>query len=217
MEFDYQWANLPCPQIEFSHDRVLEFLAFTNIPKQWFAGKHCLDAGCGNGRYTYALQQLGADVDSFDISEEAVKICGTINPNCWVGSILDLDDWVTGKYYDFILCWGVLHHLKDPKAGFDVLKRQVKKGGILHIMVYHTETEKFYYGLRRLFHCLKQENKLELCRVLATYTGSVHGWYDAMNPEYNHSFTPDQIKKWFDGFSNIRVITEVNININAVR
>ena len=94
-DFDYQWKNLLGKEVlddmekmfECNNDRVKEFLGLTGI-KPWYKkdsfikDKICLDAGCGPGRWTCALQKLNAaKVDSFDLSEEAVKRCKKINLN----------------------------------------------------------------------------------------------------------------------------------------
>ena len=80
-DFDYQWKNLMTPEalahhkskFECNDERVREFLKMTHI-KLWYKknslikNKICLDAGCGPGRWTCAMQRLGATrVDSFDI------------------------------------------------------------------------------------------------------------------------------------------------------
>jgi 2-polyprenyl-3-methyl-5-hydroxy-6-metoxy-1,4-benzoquinol methylase len=141
-EFDFQWANLPSANTEHTTARISEFLNLVELPPEWFNGKKCLDAGCGNGRWTYAMQMLRADVDSFDISPEAVEQCRKVNPKAEVKSIADLHP--TNNGYDFVLCWGVLHHLSDPVAGFWGVASQVAYGGTLHIMVYHKKTQKVY-------------------------------------------------------------------------
>ena len=103
--------------------------------KNFFYDKVCLDAGCGPGRWTYSMQQLGAkNVDSFDVSDEAVKRCMEINPDAYVGSIFDLKP---NPVYDFVLSWGVLHHNKNTREAFSKVASQVKKDGMLHIMVYN--------------------------------------------------------------------------------
>ena len=109
-------------------------------------GKICLDAGCGPGRWTYAIQQLGAKkVDSFDISAEAIKRCKQINPNAYVDNILELKP---NPVYDFVLSWGVLHHNKNTREGFRNVASQVKQGGMLHIMVYNKKYDHEYDGYR---------------------------------------------------------------------
>ncbi len=117
-EFDYQWKyTLEKEDLENEEDkfecnekRINEFLGqFKN--KSWsfrkpsFKGKICLDAGCGPGRWTCALQKLNASkVDSFDLSEEAIARCKKINPDAYVFNIMELKE---NKIYDFVLSWGV--------------------------------------------------------------------------------------------------------------
>src|SRR5207302_4663278 len=38
--------------------------------------------------------------------------------------------------FDFIVCYGVLHHLADPVAGLRALGRVLKPDGVIDIMVY---------------------------------------------------------------------------------
>ena len=86
-----------------------------------------MDVGCGNGRYTYAIQNLGADkVTSFDISSEGVSKCRQINPDAYVFNLMDL---VPNPIYDFVLCWGVLNHVEDPRKAFNIVASQVKNSG----------------------------------------------------------------------------------------
>jgi 2-polyprenyl-3-methyl-5-hydroxy-6-metoxy-1,4-benzoquinol methylase len=78
-EFDFQWRKLPSPYIEYTEKRVEEFLDLTRMPRGYFENKLCLDAGCGNGRWTYAMMRLGAKVVSFDVSSAAVEACRRVN------------------------------------------------------------------------------------------------------------------------------------------
>ena len=213
-EFDYQWKNLPSPLTEYTEQRVHEFLKFTGLYRGFLKGKKALDAGCGNGRYTFAMQWLGAHVTSIDVSPEAVKQCKeNVNLETKQMSIFDLE----GGEYDFILCWGVLHHTPDPRLGFGILKSNLCKGGTLHLMLYHNKTQKRYRKHRDTFKTLDEEGKLELCRKLAKKPEDIHGWYDALNPEFNHSYETEEIVKWYKdtGFKNIKVMNTSNINING--
>ena len=216
-DFDYQWKNLPSKFIEYNEDRVTEFLNFTGLDKNSLQGKLCLDAGCGNGRYSYAMQRLGAArVDSFDISPEAVAKCKQINPDARVSDIMSLKP---DPVYDFVLCWGVLNHVPAPRLAFSHVASQVKpQGGMLHIMVYHKDTQKPYDEGRKIWPNLSPEQRLKLCEEKASiYGGDIHGWYDAFNPSYNWSFHEKEPKKWFEeeGFRNIKLVTKRNINMNG--
>jgi hypothetical protein len=65
---------------------------------------------------------------------------------------------------------------------------------------------------------MTMEEKLSLCQEkVKTIGGTVHGWFDALNPKFNHSFTVPEVINWFeqDGFTNIKVTSKYNINING--
>ncbi|MFY9300885.1 MAG: class I SAM-dependent methyltransferase [Candidatus Nitrosotenuis sp.] len=239
-DFDEQWKNVMGKeyltynknQYEYNRKRVEEFLELTGI-KKWYErdsfikGRICLDAGCGPGRWTYAMQQLkAARVDSFDISEEAINRCRTVNLNAYVYDIMNLE---AKQEYDFVLSWGVLHHLEDTRMGFSKVASQVKKGGMLHIMVYNKENDRFYDGFRgpscvekhAFWEKLSFDEKVELCRKKAVELGGdIHGWFDAFNPKYNWSFSAHEVREWFEeeGFSDIKLrMVKQNINMNGVR
>ena len=147
-DFDYQWEfllgteslNNEEDKFQCTKKRVKEFLKLTGI-KPWYKkdsfikGKKCLDAGCGPGRFTCAMKLLGASkVDSFDISEQAIKRCKKINPDAYVFDIWDLKP---NPVYDFVLSWGVLHHTKNTETSFKYLTKFLSKGGHISIYVYN--------------------------------------------------------------------------------
>lgn len=234
MTFDFQWKKLSDPALGLNETRINEFLAFTALPRTFFRNKRCLDAGCGSGRWTWVMQKLGANVDSFDISEEAVARCREINPSAYISDLRRLE---RNPSYDFVLCWGVLHHLKDPEEGFRRIAGLVKPGGTLHIMVYHRDTQLQYERLRLLWRLVpSSELRLLLCRIMArTYRqrirrlfekvlgvkpgGTVHGWWDALSPRYNWSFSPQEIERWFkdEGFTEIELTQKYHINMRGRR
>ena len=237
-DFDYQWKNLLGKEalkdmeqmFECNNDRVKEFLGLTGI-KSWYKkdsfikDKICLDAGCGPGRWTCAMQKLGAKkVDSFDLSEEAVKRCKEINPNAYVFDIWDLKP---NPIYDFVLSWGVLHHTKNTRQAFSKVASQVKKGGMLHVMIYNKENDWAYEGFRgdtcvekhAYWMTLSDQEKIKLCEdMVKKYGGNIHLKFDALNPTYNWSHSSDEVESWFkeEGFSEIKLrMVKQNINMNG--
>jgi len=216
-EFDHQWSEIPSPAIELTQDRILELLKFTKLPPSYFKDKHCLDVGCGSGRFTWAMQQLGAKVSSFDISPKAIERCREINPGAYVQDIYNLEP---NPIHDFVLCWGVLHHLPTPEKGFQKLSTQVAQGGVLHIMVYHKDTQKIYEKGRTRWPSLSHDERIKLCQnMIKRHGGNLHGWWDAFNPTYNFSYTPKEVRSWFErqDFMEITVTQEKNINIRGVK
>ena len=216
-EFNYQWENIPSEAIEHTGERIKELLAFTQLPPSFFKNKICLDAGCGNGRYTYAMQQLGANVVSIDKSIKAIEECEKINPDSFQMDIMELDPV---NKYNFVLAWGVIHHMEDPLRAFKKLASQVKQGGMLHIMVYNKDHQKRYTPYRKIWKYLPIQAQLILCKILKVrYGGNVHGWFDALNPKFNWSFNEFQIRNWFisEGFFDLNMTRLYDINFQGTK
>jgi 2-polyprenyl-3-methyl-5-hydroxy-6-metoxy-1,4-benzoquinol methylase len=196
---------------------VKELLDYSRLSPSFFQGKACLDAGCGNGRFTYALQQLGAEVTSFDISQKAVEQCKTVSRQAYVYDVMNLRP---NPAFDFVLCWGVLHHLEKPREGFAKVASQVKPKGLLLVMVYHRDTQSVYEEGRRKWAGLTREQRIAMCNeMIAKHGGNLHGWWDAFNPRYNWSFEPKEIKQWFkeEGFKKVKLTKKYNINMRGER
>lgn len=215
-EFDFQWKNLPSPTIEYDDRRIEEFLNLTKLPRSFFLGKSCLDAGCGNGRWTWVMKKLGGKVRSFDVSPVAVETCRHVNENVYLSDIYALTE---NRVFDFVLSWGVLHHLPDPELGFRKVASQVRKGGTLHIMVYHKDTQEQYQEGRTRWSNLTPSKRLTYCKkMIRKYGGDLFGWWDALNPTYNYSYLPSEIEQWFrtNGFSDITLTQEFNVNMRGI-
>lgn len=238
-DFDEQWRDMMDEefltknknQYDFNKKRIKEFLQLTGIKPLFkkesrIKDKICLDAGCGPGRWTFAMMQLGAKrVDSIDVSSEACKKCKEINPNTSQRNILELEP---NPIYDFVLSWGVLHHTENTKLAFKKVASQVTKGGMLHVMIYNKDNDWAYDGFRgskclemhKKWNKMTFEEKIKLCKEkVKTSGGDVHGWFDAFNPKYNWSHSADEVKKWFEneGFSDIKLrMIKQNINMNGI-
>ncbi len=104
-----------------------------------------LDVGCGDGRHSLYLANLGFQVDAFDISENAIekinylKERNDLNINTYVCDVLEFDF----KYkYDLIIIHGVLQFIereKQPKI-IELLKNRTNKNGY-HIVALFTDEE----------------------------------------------------------------------------
>lgn len=239
-DFDHQWKKVLAEnsslenfnQYKCNEEQVKKFLTLTGMKSifkktSFFKGKKCLDVGCGPGRWTCAMQRLGAkNVDSFDLSPEAIEICRKINSKAYVFNLMNL---VPNLDYDFVLSWGVLHHTSDPRKAFAKVVSQVKKGGMLHVMLYDSKNDWFYDGFRgkdtesarRLWNSLSYDEKIKLCTEKSKEKGgNLHGWWDALNPEYNYSFSQDEVKQMFldEGFTKIKTgDIKNNINMNGIK
>jgi len=50
--------DLPSSKIEYTEERVKEFLKLAKLPPAFFREKLCSGVECGSGRYTYAMLNL---------------------------------------------------------------------------------------------------------------------------------------------------------------
>lgn len=108
-------------------------------------GKTCLDLGCGNGSFSFALIDAGAKyVHGIDYGEDSIKfamsICKTkkLESNCTfqVGNVYKLP--FEDDKFDFVIQNGVFHHLKDENSAIEEATRVLKAGGDFW---YYTEGE----------------------------------------------------------------------------
>ena len=125
-------------------DRLVGLLSpeYLRVPKDFFKGKECLDAGCGsNANATFSMLSHGAKkVYAFDLDKSILTVAPRmLRPyegryELKTGSVLDIP-YADGSF-DFVHCAGVLHHSTDIYKGLSELARVTKKGGTLFINVH---------------------------------------------------------------------------------
>ena len=137
-KFGWSWT-------EFSHDDAKyeeQFLGWIAPVKQQFVrDKVVLEGGCGKGRHSRRVAGWGArDIVAVDLSD-AVEVAfdstrGTPNAHIIQADIYQLP---LRRAFDYAFSVGVLHHLPDPRAGFESLVSKVKPGGHISAWVYGAE------------------------------------------------------------------------------
>lgn len=171
---------LKSQHLHFTPKLVEQWLAATKLPAEYFKGKVVLDAGCGSGRWAYALASLGAKVVAVDLTEEGVEItqqatAGFENVGVLQASIFHLP--FKPMSFDFVVSWGVLHHTPDTKAAFGRVVPLIKKGGCGYIMVYERHNPiKFVCTnlLRRILRKFPEERRYRFCRHLIIKNPILH-------------------------------------------
>ena len=154
---------------------VEQFLDDCRLPREFFRGIRALDAGCGSGRWTYALAELGADVVAFDLTAGGIEavhenLAGRANVSICQANLFQPP--FAGESFDFVMSWGVLHHTPDTKAGFLQLVPLVKPGGTLYVMVYERRNPVmfFFTNIVRFFmRRLPDERRYGACKRLIVH------------------------------------------------
>lgn len=148
------------------------------------AGKSCLDAGCGGGRFTLAMYKMGARrVVGVDLSPDAVADGARRRDGLGISSddvefvsnsLLELpQEW--SDCYDFVCSNGVLHHTTDPKHALSEVYRVVKPGGDAYIYVYGSGG--LHWGLvdwiREILHGIDEARVRDVLHLLDLPPGKI--------------------------------------------
>jgi SAM-dependent methyltransferase len=115
------------------------------VNPSFFEGKLVLEGGCGKGRHTrLAARWKAREVIAVDLSE-AVDVAFDATRNLPNAHILqaDLYHLPLKRAFDYAFAIGVLHHLPDPRGGFEALAAKVRPGGHLSAWVYGAENNEW--------------------------------------------------------------------------
>jgi SAM-dependent methyltransferase len=129
---------------EFIEPFAIRFERNSLDPSQIFAGKRCLDAGCGNGRGAIFVMSHGAAaVDCVDISatniESTARNLKSFGFSSFATHLSTLErlPFPDGTF-DFVWCNGVIMHAAQPDACLTELARVLKPGGQCWLYIYGT-------------------------------------------------------------------------------
>lgn len=231
--FDLQWRkskergeyNQFDPQ--YREKLVRYLLDDVMLPASYFWGIHALDAGCGVGRWTYAMVRLGARVTAIDYNDEAVTMTRDYFKDEPSVRVIQADLMrlpFRPASFDFILAWGVLHHTRDTRRAFDSLVPLVVPRGTFFVMVYERyNLPKLWFTdlVRRLAVRMDRERLYRVSEVLAWLCRyrviryslkplidvgySAEGNYDSFAKALNYHHTAEEVLSWFceAGFRDI--------------
>jgi SAM-dependent methyltransferase len=182
------------------------------FPLDYFRDKKCLDIGCGAGRWTRTLQELGGQVYSADVSEHALRSTRRFNPNTHRLDIFSIDQHPElVSAFDFTLCWGVVMCTHDPRLAFERIAATVAPGGSLYVMVYaptyHSSDEVREW--RRHYHrdLKTPEARIGFLDRISQDNLNKINYLDMLNTFYNWTIPENVVHDWFSGAGFVDVTT----------
>ena len=191
-----------------------------------FKGKAFLDAGSGSGLFSLAARNLGSRVYSFDYDPQSVKCASTLkelyyegdtNWQIETGSLLD-EEYIRnlGKF-DFVYCWGVLHHTGAMYEAMENISSNVKPDGWLCVALYNDQGifSKYWKFIKRqyvkyrwirpflivvhLLYPVGPSILIKVCRNKKMSRG-MSAWYDLLDWLGGYPFEtckPDEVLSFF--------------------
>lgn len=168
-----------------------------------------LEVGAGTGQLSnYLAIGTNNQIYALDPTFESIKLGKDFAGN---NSILNVnfvradifDDVFKPESIDVVWCSGVLHHTKDPKKGFEIISKYVKKEGTIIVGLYNRCGRLRTY-VRGCFFKIFGEKFLKifdpvLRKIESDDTRKINSWIrdQYIHPvESVHSF--DEVIKWFD-------------------
>lgn len=137
--FATSWNNLPDGSV-YTVEQIEDW--FSPIGKEDIEEKTVLELGCGNGSLLCHLPKWRPQyIEGVDLGDSISSCKKNINQTGFQGFKItqaDLIDFESDGF-DLVYSIGVLHHLKEPLAGFKAVLRNTKPGGKFHCWVYAEE------------------------------------------------------------------------------
>jgi 2-polyprenyl-3-methyl-5-hydroxy-6-metoxy-1,4-benzoquinol methylase len=157
--FGLQWKKYRRTQLDsytglpLSRDRLRHCIGedlWSTLPEM-----QVLEAGCGAGRFTELLLEIGACVTSVDLSvavDANQENCPqSSNHRVLQADILRLP--FQPRQFDVVLCLGVIQHTPNPETTIAALFEQVKPGGWL-VFDHYTYTLSHFTKIAPLFRAV---------------------------------------------------------------
>lgn len=135
-DFGFQWTTLYDDYRKDRYKHLEQFLRL-GVNPELLKDKNCLDVGCGLGRLSEICLGRANYVFGVDLSAAVLEAARLIRSERFVPVQASADHMpFKDNSFDFVYCWGVLHHTKNPAKTLDELWRVLKPGGTLAIWVY---------------------------------------------------------------------------------
>ena len=177
------------------HNLEAKKLLAKRLSPKIFIGKNVLDAGCGGGRYSYAISCLGAkkvtavDFGTIGLSIAKKNYKNVKNLKFKNENVLDLS--FKDNTFDVVISNGVIHHTTNLKKGIKEIVRVCKPGGKIWLYLYSTGGV-FWYSKKLMNKLMKKipydltHNFLEMIGKPKNRFIFMDNWYVPIEQHFSH-------------------------------
>ena len=153
--FTRQRLDLRPPGPEFAHQWTehLRRNLGRSASVESLRGAVILDVGCGFGRHLYVASEAGAEVVGVDLSGgvDVARRNNLGHARCHIVQADVYDRPFREGSFDIVWSFGVLHHMPNPRAGFEAIAPFAKADrGLVAIWVYGYRGMAFTYRLSHM-------------------------------------------------------------------
>lgn len=117
------------------------------IPYNSLKDKKVLELGCGAGLVSSHLAKSGANLNSIDLTENAIRLTKKRFEILDLKSNIEQMDGENLSFadntFDFVISWGVIHHSGNMKKILEEIFRVLKPNGQAHIMIYNKNSIRY--------------------------------------------------------------------------
>jgi ubiquinone/menaquinone biosynthesis C-methylase UbiE len=194
----YQW-NMPLHTAAGYFGKIFDY--------EKYCGKRVLEVGCGMGCMAMNWAKHGALVTAVDLNPIAVQQTRKrFDVYGLSGNIQEADGEhlpFADNTFDYGYSWGVLHHSPDTKTSIEHIRRVVKPGAEVGVMLYHRNSFLYKLTVEYLEGYLHLENDFLSPLQLASRYGD--GAQAEGNP-HTWPVTKEEVREvLFGGFENVNV------------
>ncbi len=181
--------------------------------------KDILEVGCGTGQLSLyfsignnnRVYALDPTIASIDLGKNFAKKNKIENVKFVNADIFD--DIFNDEIFDFIWTNGVLHHTKNPRLGFNIISKYLKKNGYILVGLYNKYGRARTLFRRFLFKFFGKPIVMLLDPTLRKIKkGNYNQIKSWIRDQYEHPVeslhTLDEVLKWFDD-NNIEFVNSI--------